>query len=266
MGKVSWSEDALKIFNQIPFFVRGKVRKKVEEWAQQQGLSVITPEALYRAKRELKDKAASAERGYAVEACFGRFGCSHAITNSQRLIEEIEKLLEEEKITEFLLDKTNGKLKHHNQFRIAISECPNACSRVHIADFGIIGVAQKGFDEALCNGCGACIAACPDNVIGLKDNKALFNDELCSHCIDCIKTCKTKALSAKKTGYRVLIGGKLGRHPRLATPIAELATKDEVLRMLQRVIFLYKRYCKRGERLGKILSEHPHLLNELKAN
>jgi light-independent protochlorophyllide reductase subunit B len=45
-----WAGDAEKELGKIPFFVRGKVRRNTEKFAQERGLSTITVETLYDAK------------------------------------------------------------------------------------------------------------------------------------------------------------------------------------------------------------------------
>ena len=45
-----WADDAERELKKIPFFVRGKARRNTEKFAAEQGLHVITVEALYDAK------------------------------------------------------------------------------------------------------------------------------------------------------------------------------------------------------------------------
>ena len=49
-GRQSWTKDAEKELNKIPFFVRGKARRNTERFAQDNGLITITVETLYDAK------------------------------------------------------------------------------------------------------------------------------------------------------------------------------------------------------------------------
>ncbi len=49
-GAGVWAGDAEKELGKIPFFVRGKVRRNTEKYAQERGLSTITLETLYDAK------------------------------------------------------------------------------------------------------------------------------------------------------------------------------------------------------------------------
>jgi light-independent protochlorophyllide reductase subunit B len=49
-GATCWAGDAEKELGKIPFFVRGKVRRNTERFAQDRGVSTITLDTLYEAK------------------------------------------------------------------------------------------------------------------------------------------------------------------------------------------------------------------------
>ena len=51
-------------------------------------------------------------------------------------------------------------------------------------------------DQDLCNGCGACVTACHEGAIGMKDGKAvLLRDDYCDGLGDCLPACPTNAIS-----------------------------------------------------------------------
>lgn len=51
-------------------------------------------------------------------------------------------------------------------------------------------------DQDLCNGCGACVTACHEGAIGMKDGKAvLLRDDYCDGLGDCLPVCPTNAIS-----------------------------------------------------------------------
>ena len=51
----------------------------------------------------------------------------------------------------------------------------------------------------------------------------------------------------------MLVGGKLGRHPRLAVEIPGIHSPEEVLNIVDRCLAHYQNHCRKGERFGEIL-------------
>lgn len=249
-----WEPEAEALLKRVPFFVRKRVRQKVEDFVRAQGKEVISKEDLLEAKKALRDKAAQAPEGFSVEACFGANGCPNAVTSSASLLDRLEELLRQEGLTRFLQERVGGPLKHHHQFRVALSECPNACSQVHIKDFGLIGQVEPELSGE-CKGCGGCEEACEEEAVRVGEHFPVFDPERCLYCGACIRACATEALRPGRQGYRVLVGGKLGRHPQLARELFSFATEEEVLTLLKRVLSFYKAHNRRGERLGQIIAE-----------
>ena len=66
-------------------------------------------------------------------------------------------------------------------------------------------------DAFRCNGCGACVRACPPGVIGLVINKAAVVYDLCEQCGECFEACPVEgavifklrpgAVKSRNTGY-----------------------------------------------------------------
>jgi carbon-monoxide dehydrogenase iron sulfur subunit len=55
-------------------------------------------------------------------------------------------------------------------------------------------------DDQLCNGCEACIVACPLGAISLdKEKKIVFKCDLCRGEPECVKVCSREALIVKDT-------------------------------------------------------------------
>lgn len=51
-------------------------------------------------------------------------------------------------------------------------------------------------DQELCNGCGACVSACHEGAIAMKDGKAfLTRDDYCDGLGDCLPSCPVDAIS-----------------------------------------------------------------------
>ncbi|NPA39609.1 MAG: 4Fe-4S dicluster domain-containing protein [Thermodesulfobacteria bacterium] len=203
--------------------------------------------------RSFFEKMAVAKEGFEVVICWGPKGCPNAITSSQELAEKIKKFLEEEKITEFLMEKTKGRLKKHNKFKVGIAECPNACSQIYIMDIAIHGFLEPYIEESSCDLCGSCKEACEEDAITLEETSAKVNLEKCVGCGSCEKVCEKGAIKRKFTGYKMYLGGKLGRHPRLATFYKILSSPEEVFEEVKKIVKFYKEKNQKGERLGAIL-------------
>ncbi len=59
-------------------------------------------------------------------------------------------------------------------------------------------------------------------------------------------------------GYTVVVGGKLGRDPRLGRVLYEGLTEEDVLSTAENMLTLYKDNANPGERLGKVLDRLGH--------
>ena len=52
-----------------------------------------------------------------------------------------------------------------------------------------------------------------------------------------------------------MLGGRLGRHPRLALPLPEVYSEDEVISIVKRVLSFYKKNSIGGARFAKIFEK-----------
>ena len=252
---MKWTPEAEAWLKRVPFFVRKKVRREVEKWLSAQGKEEVTEEDFLRAKEVLRGKAAEAQEGFAVEACLGGNGCPNALTDSQRLLSRIEEILKSAGLTEFLKKKVGGPLKHHHAFRVGLSECPNACSQIHIKDFAICGRILLEVEPGLCSFCEACLEVCEEEAVRLSEAGPIVEEERCVACGACARICPTGALRETDRGYRILVGGKLGRRPRLATELISFTDAEGVLTILQKVVRIYQQENQKGERLGAIIEK-----------
>ena len=143
----------------------------------------------------------------------------------------------------------------HHEFRVSISDCPNACSRPQIADIGLIGAATPEISDAPCTGCGACVAACRESAIDLKDAETgpVIDYDKCLACRKCCKVCPCGTLREGQRGWGILIGGKLGRHPRLGRELEGIFLKDKALAVVEKCVDHYMAYTVEGERFGDVI-------------
>ena len=251
---MEWSPEAEAAVGKVPFFVRKRVRKRVEDEARQAGKTRISLTDVRLTQKRYLSKMAEEVKGYALETCFGPGGCPNRAIESDRLLEQLEERLKAADLRSFLEKRVKGGLKHHHEFRVSLADCPNACSQPQIRDLGIIGACEPGIGEASCTLCGECVEICKEGAIFLEDGKAVpvVDYGRCLKCGQCITACPTGTLVAEKSGYRVLLGGKLGRHPRLAQALPGCFSEEQVLDILDKCIAFYKVHSKQGERFSDI--------------
>lgn len=255
---MKWSREAEQAVARAPFFVRKKVRKKVEEEAQLAGAVEVTLEHVHSSRRKFLSGMAEEIRGYEVEACFGSGGCPNRAAPEERLLEDVERLVAGKNIRRFLLDRVDGPLRMHHQFRVSISDCPNACSRPQITDIGLIGARRPRLIASECSHCGLCRETCKEEAIHHDSwcESLVLDDGKCLRCGQCIDACPTGAIREWQRGYRLLLGGKLGRHPQLGTELAGILAKEQVLTIIDQCLEHYFKYNRCGERFGEVLRRH----------
>jgi len=255
---MKWTSEAEGAVSKVPFFIRKRVKKRVEEEAERCGSPVVTIDHVRNCQQRFLQNMDQEVKGFQVEACFGPTGCPNAVVVDTDLVQKLEMKLEQRNLREFLKEKVQGPLKLHHEFRVSLSTCPNACSRPQIVDFGIIGALRPEMGAAPCTLCGVCREACQEEAIALDEEPArpVIDFDRCLACGQCIKVCPTGTLQEGEKGYRVLAGGKLGRHPQLGKESAGIHSEEEVLRALDRTLDHYQKYNQKGERLGEVLKQH----------
>ncbi len=192
------------------------------------------------------------KEGWRIELCPGGPNCPNAVIDPSTLIKHLEGLFKSIAFTDYVRERSGGTILYHNQFSVSISCCPNACSQPQIKDVGIVGGALVGLRDELCDGCSLCVEVCQEGALSV-DGTVEMDRGLCVGCSACAKTCPAGALAVEKRGYNLMFGGKLGRHPRLATPLLGLLSGDEVLSVISKCLNFYMDEAKRKERLGDLL-------------
>ncbi len=251
-----WSDDALKEMSRVPFFIRKMVKKRVEEFVQQQGSTLVLTDHLEECRQRFMKDQHREVKGYQLETCFGAKNCSNRVLGPSTLVEKLEKFFHGQALKEFLEENISGPIKLHHEFRVSVSFCPNACSRPQIVDMGIIGAVRPAWASGNeCSSCGACCEECKEDAITLvEDAGPLVDCEKCLCCGHCIRVCPTSALEIDKEGFRIMIGGKLGRHPQLAHELQGIFSEESVLDIAEKIVGFYKTNSRDGERLGAVIN------------
>ncbi|MEF2144509.1 MAG: 4Fe-4S binding protein [Desulfovibrionaceae bacterium] len=193
---------------------------------------------------------------YLLDRCKGinERQCPHTLFSIDTFVAGLGKKIEESGWEFFLLKTYGGKHHFHHAFRVAVSGCANSCARSHIADFGMIRAQRPILEPGRCNGCEACVEACPDRVISMVDGCPVIDRDECLLCGLCIQSCPEQAMQVGKEGWRVLVGGRLGRRPQLAWELPGLRSEEDVFAILGRSLKLYMKNYRKGLRFGALLS------------
>ena len=179
-------------------------------------------------------------RGRGIVACPGTAVCTSAIMETKELAAE--------------LDSVYFRQPAPHKFKIGVSGCPNSCSKPIENDVGVMGGVLPAWDREACISCRLCVSICPVNAIEEKGSDFILDEKKCIYCGLCIKNCSTSAWTAKKTGYTLLLGGTLGKKPRLGTKAkALIETKEELLGHVERAFKFYLAHGKKKERFGHTL-------------
>ncbi|MGD9818697.1 MAG: 4Fe-4S binding protein [Desulfomonilaceae bacterium] len=262
---MKWTRQAEEAVSKVPFFIRKRVRKRVEEEAARLNSSSVTLEHVRLCQQKYLKSMEDEVKGYQLETCFGPSGCPNRVSRDGDLIQKLESILDNSNFKEFLKKRVKGALKLHHEFRVSVSDCPNACSRPQIADIGIIAATTPTLSSAECSGCGECVTACQEDAITLLENplKPQIDFTKCLHCVQCARHCPTGALIEGSNGYRIIVGGKLGRRPQLGAELAGIFTKEQVLDQVQKIIDFHMMNNVRGERLGEVIKRtRPEFMHE----
>ena len=179
----------------------------------------------------------------AIVSCAGTERCPYVLYDVDETCEKLS--------SRFYAMQTPAKVK------IALAGCPNCCSNPYIDDIGIIGATSPEIIEERCIGCGVCARVCRGRAIsmenGSKDSVPKIDEDKCIICGWCIKNCPSQAIKAVKSGFTVVVGGKSGRKPKLATKIAEIIREEELEKVIERIIEYARKHAKGAERLCSII-------------
>jgi anaerobic sulfite reductase subunit C len=255
---MKWSSEAAAAVNKAPFFIRKKIRRAIEKQVRATGKSKVSAEDVAAAKDQFLVDMDKHIKGYQLDGCFAESAdCPNQACSCAGLTEKLEQTLSDAGLLPFLKQHVTGDLKYHHEFRVSTADCPNACSQPQIKDLGVIAAVKPGLTDESCSMCGECETACPDKAIILdaQNRKPVIDEERCLMCGRCIRVCPAGTMAEKQSGFRVMLGGRLGRHPRLALEVPGILPEDEVLKVLQACLTFYKEKSRNGQRFSKLLTD-----------
>jgi len=176
-----------------------------------------------------------------VTACLGTRNCKFGIIDSVGLAEEIDR-------------KFFGK-ELPVKVRIAISSCPNGCESERLNEIGITGIQRPIRDPGLCTGCGTCTHYCREKAIEVQDGIIVLHEPRCMECGFCIMPCPFHLIRGTSPEYRITVGGHRGRHPKIGRYLVTVKTQEEVIRVVDKIIYWIYRQASTGSMLPEQLDE-----------
>jgi dissimilatory sulfite reductase (desulfoviridin) alpha/beta subunit len=211
-------------------------------------------EAQIREVERLAESLAGHEaRSHSVKGCGGTVGCPLALADVRSATDAIVAAIEASGLTEAQAARHKGPVLSHHKLKAAVAGCPNCCSEPQIRDFAVVARSRPGRGNGECAQCGACEAACREEAVQVLGDGPAFDAERCVGCGSCIGACPSGAIVAQRCGWDVLVGGRLGRHPRLALTVAEGVSEVEALKIVRAWLALLVDEGRPGERLGQLL-------------
>jgi anaerobic sulfite reductase subunit C len=141
-----------------------------------------------------------------------------------------------------------------HKFKTTFAGCVRDCVRSRAADLGFQGMVEPDLVADNCTHCTVCVRACQDDALHMGDDDLPVRDrDRCIACGDCIKACPFDAMVAGRVGHGVFVGGKHGKHPHAAYPVAEFVPDGEVFAVVGRTMQWYRDYGEKGERIGETI-------------
>jgi anaerobic sulfite reductase subunit C len=139
--------------------------------------------------------------------------------------------------------------------RIAISGCPNGCESERLNEIGITGVRKPVRDPGLCTGCGTCTHYCREKAIRIEDGIIVMDMGKCMECGFCIMPCPFQILRGEDPAYRITVGGHRGRHPKIGRHLITVKTPEDVIRVVDKIIYWIHRQASSGSLLPEQLDD-----------
>lgn len=161
--------------------------------------------------------------------------CRFCLVDEKSVADNIKQAVENSAMTKTAAMRDGFRPAHHQRIRAALACCPNACTMPQIRDIGIIAHLSPADIGDDCSGCGKCESVCREQAVTICGGKAQLVPEKCVGCGQCIKACPQQAIESNKLRFRILAGGKMGRHPRWAREVC-VADSSSVAAAVERII------------------------------
>lgn len=199
---------------------------------------------LETARKELEDvgleMGVCGPRTRVVVACPGSATCRWGIIETKGLAKE--------------LDARYFRKETPHKFKLGTTGCPHNCAKASENDIGVMGGIDPVWDKPSCIDCNLCVNVCPTSAITKEGEDYILHEDKCINCSICTKTCPSNSWQIKKQGYVVVIGGTMGKIPRIATKLTGvIETQEETMKYVESAFQYYKNHGRKKERFGHLI-------------
>lgn len=209
---------------------------------------------MLKQKQTSPERGAGSEAAYTVALCRGKGACPFGLVALEPLGAAIETAIAGSPWQASAGRADRRRIRPHDRLRIALSACPNGCSQPQIHDIGLIAALRPRDVTTGCTGCGLCEKICREAAVFAQDGQAVLRPAACLACGECARACPASAIRCEPLGFRLLLGGRLGRHPALATELAGLYAPERIPGVIRSLLRLLLREARAGERPGQTLA------------
>jgi len=190
--------------------------------------------------QETKDGGYTAAGTRNVSACIGNKVCPFACYDTTKFAKRIEKEI----------------FPNDLHFKVALTGCPNDCTKVRMHDFGIMGMTMPQYNIDRCVNCQACVKACKKKSTGaleVVNCKIVRSHERCIGCGECVLQCPMSAWTrSEEKYYRLTLFGRSGKkNPRIGENYIKWADEDSIAKIIKNTYDYVNEYIDRGAPGGK---------------
>ena len=190
-----------------------------------------------------------------VKACKGEErDCPYCLVSLSDIKTKIDDVLRTSGWETFLKARVSGPILPHRRLRVALSACPNACTKPQIRDIGIIARVVPDRVSVQCIACGECQEVCDEDAILCSEDAAALQKENCAGCGLCVRTCPTDAIESAGVRFRFLAGGTMGRHPAWAREVVPDLTADLVPIAVEGFVEMVMSEMRKGEDIPEMVA------------
>jgi ferredoxin len=168
---------------------------------------------------------------------------------------EVEQKLKELDVTGIITDKLTLKrpISQHHKFVVSLAGCANGCVTPETRAFGLSGVMKPLINDNECSQCYLCVDRCKQNAIILRKGRPEIDTSVCDYCGQCIKVCPKSVFEPAQAGFRVFVGGRLGRFHQPGFVLFRITDKATVMKALEAVVSLIRDEARGEEGIGDLI-------------